>query len=220
MGPEHREQTEMSIRNTRASNLIQDSRVGGRSRACWVRNGGGTCACGSGDGSGWSDGYNPDDPPMDLTDPELYTSCIGALVETCGEDPPALPDACNGEVLTECEAFVEQSDHYAMLCGDDVPEANIARIGQCCDTYSDAAYAEYRACMLAIESETCPGEQLDACEGVGADEGDTDGAASGAGESKQDGDGGSKGCSIAGASGGWGVGLVLLGFAGWFGRRR
>src|SRR5690606_26885318 len=39
MGPPHREQTETSIWNTRASNFIQDSRAGGRSRSCSSRSG-------------------------------------------------------------------------------------------------------------------------------------------------------------------------------------
>jgi MYXO-CTERM domain-containing protein len=144
------------------------------------------------------------------------------LVETCGEDPPSLPDSCTGEVLTDCEAFVAKCDHFAMLCGDDVPEVNIARIGHCCDTYSDPLSAAYRACLLAIDSETCPAQQLGACESPGDPEGDTDndGAVSGAGESKEDGEAASRGCSVGAGTGRWSAGLVLLAFAARVRRRR
>jgi hypothetical protein len=187
---------------------------------CWVRDGGGTCECGSGEGAGWTDGYNPDDPPVTPTDAELYESCGASLVETCGEDPPSLPESCTGEVLTDCEAFVGKSDHFAMLCGDDVPEVNIARIGHCCDTYSDPLSAAYRACVLAIDSQTCPAQQLDACAAPPGDTDTDDGAASGAGESKEDGEAASRGCSIGAGTGGWSAAIVLLAFAVRVRRRR
>src|SRR5690606_32375732 len=38
--------------------------------ACWVRDGGGVCTCADGEGAGWSDGFNPDDPPQEPTDME------------------------------------------------------------------------------------------------------------------------------------------------------
>jgi hypothetical protein len=131
---------------------------------CWVRNGGGTCECLDGNGSGWSDGYNPDDPPAVLTDPELSIACSATLVEDCGDTPPALPDACAGEVQEHCEAYVAKEDMLLAVCGESVPSSPIARVGECCTNYDDAHGAAVRECVLALDADACSWEAWGACE--------------------------------------------------------
>jgi len=178
---------------------------------CWVEGGGGRCHCGNGEDSGWSGGYNPDDPPEPKTDEEQQLACMEELIESCGEDPPALPDTCVGEVLAHCEAFVEQEDALLQLCGEDVNDVNIGRVGACCDSYADEPYAAYRECVLAIElGDTCPGDAWGECEGDGGGANDQEGdPASG----EDDDDGASKaGCRIAGSDPAWAL-FALFGLA-------
>lgn len=177
--------------------------------ACWVGDGAGRCECGNGEGSGWSDGYNPDDPPATPTDAELQATCVENLVDSCGTEAPALPDSCVGDVLADCEALVAKEDAMAQLCGEDVPEVNIGRIGDCCDTHDDAEYAAYRECVLAIEiGDECPGDPYDACESFAGDTAENDAA-----EDEQDDDDAQKaGCRTSGPSSPWAV-LALFGLS-------
>jgi len=133
--------------------------------ACWLEGDAGRCECGDGNGSQWTDGFNPDDPPEPQTDPELQTECAAVLVDTCGDTPPALPDSCTGQVLEDCEAFVEQEHAMAVLCGEDVPSSNIARTGECCEQYDDPSFTDYRECLVAIDlGPGCPADAWDQCE--------------------------------------------------------
>lgn len=148
---------------------------------CELLQGSGSCECGDGDGSAWSDGYNPDDPPEPKTEEELLAECNAVLVETCGEDPPSLPPTCEGEVLTECEAYVEAENALLQACGDEVPEVDIARVGACCDSFDNPDYATYRDCIMAVENPTC--DALLACESMGGA-----GQGNAAGDSAEDAD--------------------------------
>lgn len=166
--------------------------------ACWVVDGGGLCECGNGEGSGWADGFNPDDPPEPQTDDDLLATCQSALVDACGEDPPSLPESCTGDVLEECQALVDHEDALFAACGEDVNPIDLARVGQCCDQYDDAMYADYRECTIALPTDACPGDAWSECEGVSGGtpaggEGTEDQA--GAGESDQD--LADRGCTIA-----------------------
>jgi hypothetical protein len=185
--------------------------------ACWVENGGGSCMCNDGEGSGWSDGFNPDDPPPVLTDEELVEVCTSALVDSCGVDPPALPPSCAGDVLTDCEAFVDVEDAILRLCGDEVPTVNIARVGACCDTFDDEVYAAYRTCVTAIEvGDTCPGDAFATCEAQGGDPNGAD--AEGDGSPEEGDDGTKSACTIGGHASPWWF-AALFGLA-WALRRR
>jgi hypothetical protein len=183
---------------------------------CWVEDGGGRCDCGDGESSGWSDGFNPDDPPAPKTDEELQALCTESLVDSCGTDAPALPDSCVGEVLDHCQAFVDHHDAILQSCGEDVPEVDIARVGACCDEVDDDEYAQYRECILAIElGDACPGEAFDACEGAVG--GEQDGEGDPASAEDDDDDTEKSGCRIDGAGSGWCL-LALFAAATW--RRR
>lgn len=194
---------------------------------CWVEQDHGECECFSGDGMGWSDGFNPDDPPQTKTDEELLEQCGSVLVETCGTEPPMLPETCVGDVLTDCESFVELESIAIGDCGEGTPEVTIARVGDCCDTFAEPFYADYRECMLEADTPTCA--LISSCEsdgGTGAvdggNEGDTDGGTdptggdtdrdTGAGAADED----TSSCSVGGGSGGW---ILLFGLLGWRRRR-
>lgn len=60
------------------------------SGSCWIDDGSGRCDCVNGEGSAYSNPYNPDDPPEVPTDAELLASCGEDLLETCGAAPPAM----------------------------------------------------------------------------------------------------------------------------------
>ncbi len=182
---------------------------------CWVEGGAGQCLCADGDGSGWSGGFNPDDPPQMQTDAEVQEGCFIALADSCGTEAPSLPASCQGEVLTDCEAYVAHVNGLAELCGEPPPEVNTAQVASCCETQDDPMQADYRACVLAIADATsCPGDALDVCEGGGGEpEDDSDAAETSEGESgAADDDDTKAGCSVAG--GGLPAPLaLLLGFA-------
>lgn len=196
---------------------------------CWVENGSGICACASGEGAGWSDGFNPDDPPEELSDEELAAKCVGDLEESCGTEAPSVPDDCVGEPLQACETYVAKVEQLAALCGEEPPQGLLPLI-ECCETQGEPAFDEQRACILAIEADSCPHEAIDACEGGG--EGTPDGGeAAGDGDNgedpgqdgtneDEDAEGGSKtACAVgAGAPSGWA--LVLVALAGLCRRRR
>lgn len=145
---------------------------------CWVEQDHGLCECLNGEGSGWSDGFNPDDPPETKTDDQLFAQCGDALVDACGTEAPSLPDSCVGDVLTDCEAFIALENAAIGDCGEGTPEVTIARVGDCCDTYAEQFYADYRECVMAADAPTCA--LIGECEGgdgTGEDDGngDTDG---------------------------------------------
>jgi hypothetical protein len=178
--------------------------------ACWVRDGGGLCECGNGDGSGWGDGFNPDDPPEPPTDDDLLASCQANLVESCGEDPPALPDSCTGQVLEDCEALIDREDEFSLACGEEAPAIDIARVGRCCDDYEDEMSAAYRECVLALEVEGCS-DALGECESdVGGEP--ASGEDTQEGEQSGDDDTTGRGCAIAGEREGtaWLAGLAAV----------
>jgi hypothetical protein len=180
--------------------------------ACWEREGGSTCHCADGTSSQSSDPFNPDDPPEPRTDEELVADCTAELVDACGEDAPMLPESCTGDVLAECEAFVEREDELLLVCdGEEPSEVNIGRVGECCETQDDEAYAAYRACVIELEvGDECPGDAWAACEGDGGElEND--------GESATDEDEEKAGCRI-GAPSAWT--LLLLAMMGVSRRRR
>lgn len=195
--------------------------------ACWVVDGGGRCECGNGDGSGWSDGFNPDDPPDPQTDDDLLATCQANLVDSCGEDPPALPDTCTGQVLEDCQALIDREDAFFQACGEDVSPIDIARVGRCCDDYDDPMYAAYRECTMALQADSCPGDAWSECEGptdgTPAGEGQDNGGETD-GDADQDGDDvADRGCAIAtpdGERSGWLAGLALLTAFGATRRRR
>ncbi len=61
--------------------------------------------------------------------------------------------------------------------GDGAPEVNIFRVGQCCDSFGEQAYVDYRECVLAADALSC--ELLVECEeggfgGTQNEGGDTD----------------------------------------------
>ena len=143
--------------------------------ACWVKNGSGQCACLDGNESGWVDGYNPDDPPVERTDAELQVACAETLVDDCGDSAPSLPDACVGGVLEHCEAYVAKEDALLQVCGEQVPSSPLARVGTCCLEHDDSHMASYRACVLDLDASACPDEAWNDCygyEGDGTQEGD------------------------------------------------
>ena len=181
--------------------------------SCTVGQDSGECECLNGDGAGWSDGYNPDDPPEDKTEEELLAQCEEELVRSCGEDPPALPETCEGDVLDDCEAFVAAEDAMIEACGDEVPAVNIARVGNCCDNYDNAEYAGYRQCVTDSDEATC--EALNSCEDAGPLEDDADEGSAQAEEMDED----KAGCSVGGR-GSAGALLALLGLIPFFRRRR
>jgi hypothetical protein len=142
---------------------------------CWVENGSGRCACLDGNESGWVDGFNPDDPPVERTDAELQIACAETLVDECGDSSPSLPDVCVAEVLEHCEAYVAKEDALLQVCGEEVPSSPLARVGACCLEYDDPHDAAYRACLLALDATVCSWEAWDDCygeEGDGTREGD------------------------------------------------
>lgn len=183
---------------------------------CWVEDGSGHCDCADGLGSGWSDGYNPDDPPDPQTDEQLAQSCTTDLVDACGSEAPTLPDTCVGEVKTACEAYVAKQDALAQACGEDVPDVNIGRIGECCNQFDEEGFAEYRACVTAIEAMDCAEDELAACEGDGGEP--AGGELDDEGTKSNDGDGSKAGCSIATTSSAWTAALLLA--VAWRRRRR
>lgn len=128
---------------------------------CWVEQDHGLCECISGEGAGWSDGFNPDDPPETKTDDEMLAQCGDTLAKVCGVEAPTLPETCVGEVLTGCEAFLLLENAVAEDCGEDPPEVGIARLTECCDRYEEPDYAEYRECLGATDAPTC--EQRSEC---------------------------------------------------------
>jgi MYXO-CTERM domain-containing protein len=138
--------------------------------ACWAESNSSHCACADGQSSSSVGGFDPDNPPPELTDEELVAECTAQLEDECGTEAPALPDSCVGEVLDHCEAFVDQENALLAACGEDVPEVNIGRVGECCDDYENEEYAAYRECLLAIEDISCDEEALETCEGGGAPE--------------------------------------------------
>lgn len=145
---------------------------------CWVEQDHGLCECIAGEGAGWSDGFNPDDPPQTKTDDEMFAQCGDTLVKVCGTQAPSLPDSCVAEVLTDCEALLEHENTAAQDCGEDSAEVTISRLGECCDRFEEPDYADYRACLTASDAPTC--EQHDQCvnevdSGGGENDGDTDG---------------------------------------------
>lgn len=189
---------------------------------CWLEGDSGSCACANGENAGWSGGYNPDDPPEEKTDAELQVECVGELESSCGTESPMLPDSCVGEVLTECEAFVGHSDALATACGEEAPDVNLARVGECCDSFDEPGAAELRACLMAIPVEdVCAGDAWEACEdagGTGATEDDQDGGAN-EGEAKGD-DGADKAsCAVTGHATP-GAALAWLGLVVGLGARR
>ena len=181
---------------------------------CWVEQDHGECECLSGEGAGWSDGFNPDDPPEDQTDEELFTECTAVLAETCGTEPPTLPDSCQGEVLATCQTLVDTEFAALVDCGDTPPGATIAAVGHCCDSYDQPEAQTYRDCILAgADAPTCA--LLDDCagasigQGEGANDGDTDGGPTGTAE--DDTDEAKSACSVGGGTPG---ALLLLGLLG------
>ena len=181
---------------------------------CWVEQNSGECECLSGEGAGWSGGFNPDDPPVEKTDEELFAECSATLAETCGTEPPSLPDTCQGEVLTSCQAFVDAELAALADCGETPPSATIAAVGHCCDSFEQPEAQTYRACILdGADAPTCA--LLETCEGdaigqdEGANDGDTDGGPTGAEEDAAEQD--KSACAIGGGTPG---ALLLLGLLG------
>lgn len=182
--------------------------------ACWVRESSGECHCGDGNEAGWSDGYNPDAPPEEPTEADLADRCVEELADTCGTEPPSLPDSCTGDVLTECETYVAHVDALSRSCGEDVPEVNLARVGDCCEAFEVEGMAQYRACLLDIElGDSCPGDAWEACEGAGFPEsaGAGQDAESGGDEASE-----SSGCRVGAPS----SGLASTSLLGWILLRR
>lgn len=173
--------------------------------ACWERDNASTCHCADGMSSQSSGPFNPDDPPEPQTDEELAAACTEELVDACGDSAPMLPESCTGDVLDTCEAFVEREDELMLACdGEEPPEVNIGRVGECCDTQDDEAYAAYRACVLEIEvGDSCPGDAWAACEGDGGEDHD------GAGEEEKADEDAAKGCRV-GAPSAWTLLLLAL----------
>lgn len=188
------------------------------------------CECADGSASGGTHGYNPDDPPAPPPDEEQLVLCEQTLTSICGTEAPTLPDSCQGDILTECEALVAIEDAARLDCGYDVPEVTIARVGECCDGYAEAGLSDYQTCMLEKTEPECA--DLDACiaeasetegatDGEGAvDDGTTDPTGADTddaqeGEVEQDSDSAS-GCSVGEGGRGW----MLLGLVGLLGLRR
>lgn len=192
---------------------------------CWVEQDHGSCECLDGNGAGWSDGFNPDDPPEELDDAGLFDECTAVLADTCGTEPPSLPDSCQGNVLTECQAVVDTEVAANTDCGGNPPSSTIARVGECCDGFDAPGAQEYRTCMLQDVAdvtcdliETCEGDLDGDPEGAGTNdgegEGDTDsGGAAGGGDEDES----KSACTIGGGSP---SALLLLGVLGLWRRRR
>lgn len=182
--------------------------------ACWVENGSGTCECADGLGAGWSDGFDPDNPPPQLDDAALAMTCTTALVDNCGTEAPTLPASCTGDVLTQCQAYVDKQEEIAAACGEDGPSSDIGLVGECCDGFDDEGAADVRACVLALAVDGCVLDEADACYGDGGGEpaggeSDQDGN-DGAGEKADDDAAQKSGCSIDGAAGAWTLALLVL----------
>ncbi|MBV1862611.1 MAG: hypothetical protein KUG77_29590 [Nannocystaceae bacterium] len=192
---------------------------------CWVEQDHGLCECVSGEGAGWTDGFNPDDPPQTKTDDEMFTQCGDTLAKVCGTEAPSLPDTCVGDVLAGCEAFLLLENAVAEDCGETVPEVGIARLSECCNRYDEPDYADYRECLGVADVPTCEVRSECANDDGGVEDpefGDTDGGSdptegddnatagdtdSSAGEVDQD----TSSCSIGGDEQGWALlGLFAL----------
>lgn len=129
--------------------------------ACWVEGNSGSCSCLDGNGSGWSGGFNPDDPPPVLTDEELRDHCSATLAETCGTQAPTLSAACTGTVHQDCEAFTDRLGVFAELCGETAPTITLAAVNACCEEYDDPDFTAMRECVLASEATTCEAAYAD-----------------------------------------------------------
>lgn len=151
--------------------------------ACFVADGHGECSCIDGYGSGWSDGFNPDDPPEVPTEAELFERCNAHLAETCGTEAPTLSPACVGEVHTACETSTARLLEFMRLCGDEPPGATLGVVNRCCEYFDDPYGATLRECVLGTTATTCEAFQEECFSGggdpegsEGGDEADTDAA--------------------------------------------
>jgi len=143
---------------------------------CWVEQDHGLCECFNGQGAGWSDGFNPDDPPQTKTDEEMFAQCDDTLTKVCGVEAPSLPDTCVGDVLAGCEALMLLENAAAEDCGETAAEVSIVRLAECCDRHDEPDYADYRECYEAADTPTC---ELRECGNGGVEDpefGDTDGS--------------------------------------------
>ena len=192
---------------------------------CWVEQGHGLCECGAGEGAGWSDGFNPDDPPQTKTDAEMFTQCTDTLVEVCGTEAPSLPDSCVPDVLADCEAFLLLENAVAEDCGEGVPEVTIARLGECCDRYDEPDYVEFRNCLGGTDAPTCA-QRSECVDGEGGGRGEGAGDTDSGGD--QDGgdtdastgiDEDTSSCSVGNGSEDWTV-VGLFALLPFVGRRR
>lgn len=208
--------------------------------ACWLTQSSGECSCLDGDGGGWSDGFNPDDPAPVLTEEELQVECSTTLADMCGTETPSLSDACTDTVLQECQAYADKVDVLAELCDATVPFSNLGLVNSCCEEYDVPEFVETRECLLAADVNSCesaytscygtPGDP--AGEGSTDDDASTDGLSGSddqdprsvddnddAAAEGSDADGSKGSCAVdrRSANGGW---LLALGALLWFGRRR